>query len=143
MIKTYRLKKAWSQEQLSEFSGVSVRTMQGLEKGGQGALETLKAIAATLEIDIQTLQSTPSDEEQTMQVNNVEQPLDPSAAEPHQTVAEDGLLRRTGERTIPMEAGNLPTTGTVPGFLFRHAGHARFLSGCRHSILAQRQCPGR
>ena len=80
MIKTYRLKKAWSQEQLSEFSGVSVRTIQRLEKGGQGALETLKAIAATLEIDIQTLQSTPSDEEQTMQVNNVEQPLDPAAA---------------------------------------------------------------
>ena len=91
MIKTYRLKKAWSQEQLSEFSGVSVRTIQRLEKGGQGALETLKAIAATLEIDIQTLQSTPSDEEQTMQVNNVEQPLDPSAAEPHQTVAEDAV----------------------------------------------------
>ncbi len=56
MIRVYRLEKAWSQEQLAEFSGVSVRTIQRLEKGGQGALETLKAIAATLDVDIKQLQ---------------------------------------------------------------------------------------
>ncbi len=84
MIKSYRLEKAWSQEQLSQFSGVSVRTIQRLEKGGQGALETLKAIAATLEVDVQQLQTSVTQEENSMSTNTANHPkatpLDPEAA---------------------------------------------------------------
>ncbi|WP_233071222.1 2TM domain-containing protein [Motilimonas eburnea] len=83
MIKSYRLEKAWSQEQLSQFSGVSVRTIQRLEKGGQGALETLKAIAATLEVDVQKIQPSATQEDDPMTSNTAHDqhttPLDPEA----------------------------------------------------------------
>ncbi|MDO6526376.1 2TM domain-containing protein [Motilimonas sp. 1_MG-2023] len=88
MIKTYRLQKAWSQEQLSEFSGVSVRTIQRLEKGGQGALETLKAIAATLDVDIQKLQNMPNTEEANMNTSQASEPQDPEAIKLAQAKAE-------------------------------------------------------
>lgn len=50
-IKKLRLQRAWSQEQLAECSGISVRTIQRLEKGGQMSLESRKAIAATFDLD--------------------------------------------------------------------------------------------
>ena len=50
-IKKLRLQRAWSQEQLAECSGISVRTIQRLEKGGQMSLESRKAIAATFNLD--------------------------------------------------------------------------------------------
>jgi len=50
-IKQLRLQRAWSQEQLAECSGLSVRTIQRLEKGGHISLESRKAIAATFDID--------------------------------------------------------------------------------------------
>ena len=34
IIKKLRLQKCWSQEQLSEFSGLSVRTIQCIDVGG-------------------------------------------------------------------------------------------------------------
>lgn len=42
-VKTYRLKKAWSQEQLAEVASLSVRTVQRTEKGQKPSLETLSA----------------------------------------------------------------------------------------------------
>lgn len=50
-IKKLRLQRAWSQEQLAECSGLSVRTIQRLEKGGQMSLESQKAIAAVFDIN--------------------------------------------------------------------------------------------
>lgn len=50
-IKKLRLQRAWSQEQLAECSGISVRTIQRLEKGGQMSLESRKAIAATFDLN--------------------------------------------------------------------------------------------
>jgi transcriptional regulator with XRE-family HTH domain len=47
-LKDIRLQHAWSQEQLAEISGVSVRTVQRLEKGGRGSLETMRALAAAM-----------------------------------------------------------------------------------------------
>lgn len=49
-LKDMRLAKGWSQDQLAEISGVSVRTIQRLEKGDLPALETQKAIAAAFEM---------------------------------------------------------------------------------------------
>ncbi len=48
-LKDMRRAKGWSQDQLAEISGVSVRTIQRLEKGELPALETQKAIAAAFE----------------------------------------------------------------------------------------------
>ncbi len=50
-IKKLRLQRTWSQEQLAECSGLSVRTIQRLEKGGQMSLESRKSLAATFDID--------------------------------------------------------------------------------------------
>ncbi|HIP39423.1 MAG TPA: helix-turn-helix domain-containing protein [Desulfocapsa sulfexigens] len=50
-IRKLRLQRAWSQEQLAECSGLSVRTIQRLEKGGRMSLESRKAIGAAFDID--------------------------------------------------------------------------------------------
>lgn len=54
-IKTLRLAKAWSQEQLAEISALSVRTIQRVENGEQPSLETLSALAAAFEVSVATL----------------------------------------------------------------------------------------
>ena len=52
-IKALRMTKGWSQEQLSEFSGLNVRTIQRIEKGQKASDESLKALAAVFELDFQ------------------------------------------------------------------------------------------
>ena len=56
MIKKIRISKGWSQEQLAQFSGLSVRTIQRIERGHNAGLESLKCLAAVFELDISTLQ---------------------------------------------------------------------------------------
>lgn len=55
LLREYRLRRAWSQEQLADIAGVSPRTVQRLEQGRPAALETLKALAAVLEVDVSLL----------------------------------------------------------------------------------------
>lgn len=55
IIRKLRLEKGWSQETLAEVSGLSVRTIQRIERGGQASLETMNALAAVLETDMKTL----------------------------------------------------------------------------------------
>ncbi len=52
IIRKLRLEKGWSQEQLAEISGLSVRTIQRVERGQNPSLETLKSLAAVFEIDV-------------------------------------------------------------------------------------------
>jgi len=42
MIKKIQLSKGWTQEQLAQFSGLSVRTIQRIERGRNAGLESLK-----------------------------------------------------------------------------------------------------
>jgi transcriptional regulator with XRE-family HTH domain len=56
LIQKLRLQRGWSQEQLAELSGLSVRTIQRLERGQTASLESLKALAAVFEIDLNRLQ---------------------------------------------------------------------------------------
>ncbi|WP_019612849.1 helix-turn-helix domain-containing protein [Psychromonas ossibalaenae] len=56
MIKQLRLENGWSQEQLAEFSGLSVRTIQRIERGQNAGLESLKCIAASLLVPVSRLQ---------------------------------------------------------------------------------------
>ncbi|XXD09582.1 helix-turn-helix domain-containing protein [Klebsiella sp. R445] len=51
-VKQLRLQRAWSQEQLAELTGVSVRTIQRIENGDRPALETLSALAAVFEVNV-------------------------------------------------------------------------------------------
>ena len=50
-----RLKRGWSQQQLSEISGVSLRTIQRIEAGATPSLETLRSLAAVFEVSIEDL----------------------------------------------------------------------------------------
>src|SRR5271170_7704338 len=49
LIQKLRLQRGWSQEQLAELTGLSVRTIQRIERGQTPSAESLKAIAAVLE----------------------------------------------------------------------------------------------
>ena len=56
IVRKIRLQRSWSQEQLSEFSGLSVRTIQRIERGQKAGLESLKSLAAVFEIQVDELQ---------------------------------------------------------------------------------------
>ena len=51
-IKKMRLERHWSQEQLAEMSGLSIRTIQRIENGENAGLESLKSLASVFEINI-------------------------------------------------------------------------------------------
>jgi transcriptional regulator with XRE-family HTH domain len=51
LVQKLRLQRGWSQEQLAELSGLSVRTIQRIERGQPASVETLKALGAVFEID--------------------------------------------------------------------------------------------
>ena len=55
IIRELRLKRGWSQEDLAEMAGLSVRTIQRLENGGRASLETLKCLAAVFESNVSQL----------------------------------------------------------------------------------------
>lgn len=66
-VKLYRQLHQWSQEQLADLSGLSVRTVQRVERGDPSDLDTRRAIARAFEFsDIDMLNkpfSIPTDEE--------------------------------------------------------------------------------
>ena len=55
LIQKLRLQRGWSQEQLAEISGLSVRTIQRIERGQTASVESLKASGAAFEIDFSAL----------------------------------------------------------------------------------------
>ena len=55
ILKQLRLSRLLSQEQIARMSGLSVRTIQRIESGHRPSLESLKCLAAVLEVDVATL----------------------------------------------------------------------------------------
>ena len=55
IVRKLRLKRAWSQEQLAQFSGLNIRTIQRIERGQKAGLESLKSLAAVFEIELEDL----------------------------------------------------------------------------------------
>lgn len=55
IVRKLRSKQSWSQEQLADFCGLNVRTIQRVESGQKASTETLKCIASVFEVDISTL----------------------------------------------------------------------------------------
>lgn len=51
-LKQLRESKAWSQSHLADASGVSLRTIQRIEKTGVASLESTKSLCATFAIEI-------------------------------------------------------------------------------------------
>lgn len=56
LIKRERAKRAWSKTQLADVSGLSLRTIQRIEKTGAASLESVMSIASVLELDVSDLQ---------------------------------------------------------------------------------------
>jgi len=55
LIKSEREKRAWSQQHLSDVTGLGLRTIQRVEATGSASYESFQAIASCLEIDVATL----------------------------------------------------------------------------------------
>ncbi len=67
IIKKLRLQRGWSQSELAEFSGLSTRTIQRIERGAKPGLESLKCLAAVFNMEISDFQL----EENNMDKNTV------------------------------------------------------------------------
>jgi len=61
IIKKLRQERGWSQEQLSELSDLSVRTIQRIEGGQKPSMETLRALAAAFDTDVASLTTQAAD----------------------------------------------------------------------------------
>lgn len=55
IVKKLREQRSWSQEQLAQIAGLSLRTIQRVEAGNRASLETLKSLAAVFEVEITKL----------------------------------------------------------------------------------------
>lgn len=55
-VRELRLARGWSQAELAERSGLSVRTVQRIENGASPGLESLRSLAAAFDVDIAELQ---------------------------------------------------------------------------------------
>lgn len=55
IVKKLRAKNNWSQEQLAQFAGLSLRTIQRVEAGSKASLETLKSLASVFEVELSKL----------------------------------------------------------------------------------------
>ncbi len=54
-LKALRESRAWSQTHLAEVSGISLRTIQRIEKSGNASLESIKSICATFDVHVEYL----------------------------------------------------------------------------------------
>jgi transcriptional regulator with XRE-family HTH domain len=72
-IQKFRLRHGWSQEQLATLSGLSVRTIQRLERGNAASPETLKAVATVFEIDFSQLRTPTMEPGSKLAVSNEEE----------------------------------------------------------------------
>lgn len=54
-IKELRLARQWTQEQLSQLSGLNLRTIQRIESGAKISNESLRSLAAVFEVSIESL----------------------------------------------------------------------------------------
>lgn len=55
-IREARQQRGWTQQQLADFCGLSLRTIQRVELQGNASLETCQALASVLETSQQALQ---------------------------------------------------------------------------------------
>jgi transcriptional regulator with XRE-family HTH domain len=51
IVRKLRLQRGWTQEHLAELAGLSVRSIQRIERGGAVGLETINSLAAVFEVD--------------------------------------------------------------------------------------------
>lgn len=59
LLKRLRAEKGWSQEELAMAASLSARTIQRLEADGMGSTNSVKSIAAALEVGMHDLEEKP------------------------------------------------------------------------------------
>ncbi len=74
IIRSLREDRGWSQEQLADVSGISVRTIQRIETGNRGSLESLKCLAAVFETTIPDLREDQAMTDKTEPISHPEPP---------------------------------------------------------------------
>ena len=94
-LKSLRLEKGWSQEQLATISGLSERTIQRAERGDMPSLETLRALAASFELSHAQLRERIETQEDTtdMAANDTTAAPEPTTDEPTRPVL-NTLMKR-------------------------------------------------
>lgn len=55
IVRKHRIDRGWSQETLAELSGLSVRTIQRVERGGRASLDSMTALANAFDVSINDL----------------------------------------------------------------------------------------
>jgi transcriptional regulator with XRE-family HTH domain len=83
LVQKLRIQRGWSQQQLAELSGLSVRTIQRIERGQPASAETLKSLASVFEIDFSVLmpaQTPAPDPESPMAAEPLTPPTTPAMA---------------------------------------------------------------
>jgi transcriptional regulator with XRE-family HTH domain len=113
LVQKLRLQRGWSQEQLAELSGLSVRTIQRMERGLPASNETLKSLASVFEIDFSTLQAT-----QEPHMNATVHPSFPSNSSPN-----------TNTSVSPDEEAALRHVSKIRGFYGHLAQYVVVISG--------------
>lgn len=97
LVQKLRIQRGWSQEQLAELSGLSVRTIQRIERGQPASAETLKSLASVFEIDFSVLMpaDTPApDPETPMAAETLNPPAAAITADAASLSAEERLALR-------------------------------------------------
>ena len=54
-VREQRTLKGWTQQQLADVTGLSLRTIQRVEVHGNASMETISALCATLEVEREAL----------------------------------------------------------------------------------------
>lgn len=97
LVQKLRIQRGWSQEQLAELSGLSVRTIQRIERGQPASAETLKSLASVFEIDFSVLmpaQTPAPDPETPMAAETLNPPAAAMAPDAARLSAEERMALR-------------------------------------------------
>ncbi len=115
-IRKLRTERAWSQEQLAEMAGLSVRTVQRAENGAPSGLETLKSLAAVFEVSLDTLRGEAQEIDPTEDNTMNEQTLD--AIENKQPSSLEITIRRSGTLAVILAMLTLINYLTLPQYMW-------------------------
>ena len=110
LILEHRLKRAWSQDELAIVAGLSIRTIQRVEKEAIASLQTRKALAAALEIDNVDLDYEETANMKRYEYKTVELPLGMGFFK-SKTPDIESLLNAEGEQGWRLHQIILPATG--------------------------------
>lgn len=84
LIQDLRAARAWSQQDLAEATGLNLRTIQRIERGGNASLQSRKSLAMAFDLDIADLdpkeqEMSPCPECRSEEVYRYKEPIDSGA----------------------------------------------------------------